>query len=123
MHRRTKIVATLGPATDHKKTLLNMIDAGLDVARINFSHGDAAEHRRRAEQLRAAAAECRRDVGLLGDLQGPKIRVQRFRERAVELAMRIDGRRLSVGGGHIIGTIFDRGNGRAVGGFACRKTA
>jgi pyruvate kinase len=85
MQRRTKIVATLGPATDHKKTLLKMIQAGLDVARINFSHGDAAEHRRRAEQLRAAAAECRRDVGLLGDLQGPKIRVQRFRERAVEL--------------------------------------
>jgi pyruvate kinase len=62
-----------------------MIEAGLDVARINFSHGEAAEHRRRAEQLRAVAEECHRDVGLLGDLQGPKIRVQRFRERAVEL--------------------------------------
>ena len=85
MHRRTKIVATLGPATDHKKTLLKMIDAGLDVARINFSHGEAAEHRRRASELREAAAECQRDVGLLGDLQGPKIRVQRFRDRAVEL--------------------------------------
>jgi pyruvate kinase len=85
MHRRTKIVATLGPATDRRKTLLKMIEAGLDVARINFSHGEAAEHRRRAEQLRAVAEECHRDVGLLGDLQGPKIRVQRFRERAVEL--------------------------------------
>ena len=85
MQRRTKIVATLGPATDHKKTLLKMIDAGLDVARINFSHGDAEEHRRRARELREAAEECRRDVGLLGDLQGPKIRVQRFRDRAVEL--------------------------------------
>jgi pyruvate kinase len=85
MHRRTKIVATLGPATDRKKTLLKRIEAGLDVARINFSHGDPAEHRRRAEQLRAVAEECHRDVGLLGDLQGPKIRVQRFRERAVEL--------------------------------------
>jgi pyruvate kinase len=85
MQRRTKIVATLGPATDHARTLVKMIDAGLDVARINFSHGEAAEHRRRAAQLREAAAECRRDVGLLGDLQGPKIRVQRFRDRAVEL--------------------------------------
>jgi pyruvate kinase len=85
MHRRTKIVATLGPATDRKKTLRKMIDAGLDIARLNFSHGDAAEHQRRAEELRAAADEGRRDVGLLGDLQGPKIRVQRFRDRAVEL--------------------------------------
>jgi pyruvate kinase len=78
-------VATLGPATDHKQTLLKMIDAGLDVARINFSHGESEEHRRRAGDLREAAAECQRDVGLLGDLQGPKIRVQRFRDRAVEL--------------------------------------
>ena len=85
MQRRTKIVATLGPATDHKKTLRKMIDSGLDVARINFSHGEAAEHRRRAKELRLAAGESQRDVGLLGDLQGPKIRVQRFRERAVEL--------------------------------------
>jgi pyruvate kinase len=85
MQRRTKIVATLGPATDHKKTLLKMIDAGLNVARINFSHGEAEEHRRRARELREAAAECQRDVGLLGDLQGPKIRVQRFKDRAVEL--------------------------------------
>jgi pyruvate kinase len=85
MQRRTKIVATLGPATDHKKTLLKIIDAGLDVARINFSHGDAAEHRRRAGEIREAAAEGKREVGLLGDLQGPKIRVQRFRDRAVEL--------------------------------------
>jgi pyruvate kinase len=85
MQRRTKIVATLGPATDHRKTLLKMIDAGLDVARINFSHGEPEEHRRRAGDLREAAAECQRDVGLLGDLQGPKIRVQRFRDRAVEL--------------------------------------
>jgi pyruvate kinase len=85
MHRRTKIVATLGPATDRKKTLRKMIDAGLDVARLNFSHGDAADHRRRAEELRAAAGKSHRAVGLLGDLQGPKIRVQRFRDRAVEL--------------------------------------
>ena len=85
MQRRTKIVATLGPATDRKNTLLKMIEAGLDVARINFSHGESEEHRRRAADLRKAAAEGQRDVGLLGDLQGPKIRVQRFRDRAVEL--------------------------------------
>ena len=50
MHRRTKIVATLGPASDRKKTLRKMIGAGMDVARLNFSHGDADEHRERAQQ-------------------------------------------------------------------------
>ncbi|MCK5325341.1 MAG: pyruvate kinase, partial [Woeseiaceae bacterium] len=85
MHRRTKIVATLGPASDRKETLRKMIDAGLDVARVNFSHGEAEDHRRRAADLRAAAKDCGRDVGLLGDLQGPKIRILRFHDNAVEL--------------------------------------
>ncbi|MCH7821323.1 MAG: pyruvate kinase [Proteobacteria bacterium] len=85
MLRRTKIVATLGPATDDTKVLHQMIEAGLDVARINFSHGDAAEVRRRAAELRAEAAKCGRDVGLMGDLQGPKIRIRRFKEHSVEL--------------------------------------
>ncbi|MDH3751765.1 MAG: pyruvate kinase, partial [Gammaproteobacteria bacterium] len=86
MQRRTKIVATLGPATDVEKVLRRMIRAGLDVARLNFSHGDAEEHRRRAEKLRSVAKECGRDVGLMGDLQGPKIRVRRFKEHSVELS-------------------------------------
>jgi pyruvate kinase len=88
MHRRTKIVATLGPATDRPETLLKMIDAGLDVARLNFSHGDADDHRGRAKALREAARKSGREVGLMGDLQGPKIRVKRFKDRSVEL---IDG--------------------------------
>ena len=85
MHRRTKIVATLGPASDRKKSLRKMIGAGMDVARLNFSHGDADDHRERARKLRKIAAESGRDIGLLGDLQGPKIRVQRFEELSVEL--------------------------------------
>ena len=85
MQRRTKIVATLGPATDDKKTLRDIIDAGLDVARINFSHGNADDHRRRAILLRETAAEAGRDVGVMGDLQGPKIRVRRFQEHSVKL--------------------------------------
>jgi pyruvate kinase len=85
MQRRTKIVATLGPASDDTNTLCKMIDAGLDVARINFSHGDEADHRRRAEALRAAAEKCQRDVGLMGDLQGPKIRIKRFEHGSVNL--------------------------------------
>ncbi len=86
MRRRTKIVATLGPASDDADTLCKMIYAGLDVARLNFSHGDADDHRERAAVLREAAKTCGRDVGLLGDLQGPKIRVQRFENHSVVLA-------------------------------------
>ncbi len=63
-----------------------MITAGLDVARLNFSHGTAAEHRARAEALRNAAEKCGREVGLMGDLQGPKIRIKRFKHHSVELA-------------------------------------
>jgi len=85
MQKRTKIVATLGPASERPKTLRKMIRAGLDVARINFSHGSADEHRGRAAALKKAALDEGRDIGLLGDLQGPKIRVKRFRERSVRL--------------------------------------
>ncbi len=85
MQRRTKIVATLGPASEQPKTLRKMIDAGMDVARLNFSHGDAAEHRERARRLREAAEDCGREIGLLGDLQGPKIRIRRFEHGSVEL--------------------------------------
>jgi pyruvate kinase len=63
-----------------------MIKAGLDVARLNFSHGDPSEHRRRAQLLREAAAAGERDVGLMGDLQGPKIRIRRFRHGSVVLS-------------------------------------
>ncbi|MGI9232896.1 MAG: pyruvate kinase [Woeseiaceae bacterium] len=86
MRRRTKIVATLGPASDDSGILSEMIDAGMTVARLNFSHGDADEHRRRAAALSEAARATGRDVGLLGDLQGPKIRVRRFRDHSVVLA-------------------------------------
>ncbi len=85
MLRRTKIVATLGPASDDLQTLRKMIDAGLDVARLNFSHGDPDDHRRRAELLRSAAAACGREVGIMGDLQGPKIRIRRFQDHSVAL--------------------------------------
>lgn len=85
MLRRTKIVATLGPASERPQTLEKMINAGLDVARLNFSHGSADEHRARAAAVRAAADNCGKVVGVMGDLQGPKIRVKRFREGSVEL--------------------------------------
>lgn len=78
MLRRTKIVATLGPASDTQKALEALISAGVDVVRMNFSHGKAQDHVDRANRVRAAAAACGRTVGILADLQGPKIRVSKF---------------------------------------------
>src|SRR5690606_8047972 len=86
--RRTKILATLGPATDDETVLDGLITAGIDVARMNFSHGVAGDHRRRAGHVRARAAALGRDVGVLADLQGPKIRVEKFKDGSVEL---VDG--------------------------------
>ena len=86
MPRRTKIVATLGPASSDPKTLARMIDAGLDVVRVNFSHGTAAEHTRRVELVRSLARKAGRAVGVLVDLQGPKIRIGRFRDGKISLA-------------------------------------
>ena len=83
--RRTKIVATLGPATDSVESLRPLIAAGVDVVRINFSHGAADDHRQRVNMVRTVAQEEGRVVGILGDLQGPKIRVSNFANGPVEL--------------------------------------
>jgi len=85
MPRRTKIVATLGPASSDAKTLARMIAAGLDVVRMNFSHGTADEHRKRVELVRALALKAGRAVGVLVDLQGPKIRIGRFKDGKIML--------------------------------------
>lgn len=84
--RRTKIVATMGPATDAPGMIAAIIRAGVDVVRLNFSHGSPESHRERAENIRAEAARQGRYVGILGDLQGPKIRIDRFVEGKVILA-------------------------------------
>lgn len=75
MLRRTRIVATLGPATDRPEVLEKMLQAGLDVARINFSHGTAEDHHKRITQLRELAKRAGRTVAVLADLPGPKLRV------------------------------------------------
>jgi pyruvate kinase len=85
MIRRTKVVATLGPASSDAKTLARMIDAGLDVVRINFSHGTPDEHRARVNLVRQLARKAGRSVGVLVDLQGPKIRVGKFRDGKIQL--------------------------------------
>jgi pyruvate kinase len=83
--RRTKIIATLGPATDRDGVLESMIREGLNVVRINFSHGESADHVRRAERVREISAASQCHIGILGDLQGPKIRIDRFVENQVTL--------------------------------------
>ncbi|WP_415259468.1 pyruvate kinase, partial [Thauera phenylacetica] len=80
MSRHTKIVATLGPASSDLLTLERMVHAGLDVVRMNFSHGKPEDHVARAETIRDASARAGRPVGILADLQGPKIRVGKFEE-------------------------------------------
>jgi pyruvate kinase len=83
--RRTKIVVTLGPATSSIEALQEIIRAGADIVRLNFSHGSPEDHRRRAENVLTAARFEQRHVGLLADLQGPKIRVARFANNKVHL--------------------------------------
>ena len=83
--RRTKIVATLGPATDSPEILSALVRAGVDVVRLNFSHGAVADHQRRVDWVREAARQAGRHVGVLGDLQGPKIRIDRFMTGKVQL--------------------------------------
>ena len=85
MLRRTKIVATLGPASDDPKVLDRMIEAGVDVVRLNFSHGTAEQHIQRAEEVRSLARARGKTVGVLVDLQGPKIRIGKFADGKINL--------------------------------------
>ncbi|MES9957317.1 MAG: pyruvate kinase [Sedimenticola sp.] len=85
MLRRTKILATLGPATDDPKVLDELISAGIDVVRLNLSHGSHEEHRVRADTIRDRARASGRQVGVLVDLQGPKIRIGRFKNDSIRL--------------------------------------
>ncbi|MFV0130408.1 pyruvate kinase [Streptomyces sp. HMX112] len=83
--RRAKIVCTLGPATDTYDQIKALVTAGMDIARLNLSHGTYAEHEERYHRVRKASDETGRSVGVLADLQGPKIRLGRFREGPVLL--------------------------------------
>jgi pyruvate kinase len=83
--RRTKIVATVGPACDDDETLVRMVEAGMDVARLNFSHGTPEEKAQTAQRVRAAADRAGRQVALLQDLPGPKLRIGPLRDGVAEL--------------------------------------
>jgi pyruvate kinase len=85
MERRTKIVATIGPASRDREVLLAMVDAGMDVARLNFSHGTADEHAETAERVREASVRAGRPVAILQDLPGPKLRIGALAEDTAEL--------------------------------------
>ncbi len=85
MIRSTKIVATLGPASSDALTLQRLIAAGVDVVRFNFSHGTPQDHLARAKLVREAASACGREVAIMADLQGPKIRVGKFEDGKVDL--------------------------------------
>jgi pyruvate kinase len=84
-HRRTRIVATLGPATDPPEVLEALLRAGVDVVRLNFSHGDPSSQVARGEAVRAMALKIGREIGILADLPGPKIRVETFANGKVAL--------------------------------------
>ncbi len=83
MSRRGKIVCTLGPATSSEESIADLVDAGMDVARMNFSHGDQDDHRVVYQRVRNAAESAGRPIGILADLQGPKIRLGRFADGPV----------------------------------------
>jgi len=85
MLRRTKIVTTLGPATDRDNNLEKIILAGANMVRMNFSHGNAEDHIKRAEDVRVIAKKHNKHVAILGDLQGPKIRVSKFTDGKIQL--------------------------------------
>ncbi|MFC9469682.1 pyruvate kinase [Streptomyces coelicoflavus] len=108
--RRAKIVCTLGPATDSYDQIKDLVDAGMDIARFNFSHGTHAEHEERYRRVRKASDETGRSVGALADLQGPKIRLGHFGEGPV-LLERGDSFTITVeegveGDRHLCGTTY-----------------
>src|SRR5882724_10314420 len=91
--RRAKIVCTLGPASYSQEMLEKLLAAGMDVARLNFSHGTHEQHREVIERIRAASLKVRKGVGILQDLQGPKIRTGKVENNGIEL---IEGHELEI---------------------------
>lgn len=85
--KRTKIIATLGPSTDKPGQLAAMIAAGIDLVRLNFSHGNTDEHTRRIDAVRQCSAAAGREIGVIADLQGPKIRIARFKHGSIHLSI------------------------------------
>jgi pyruvate kinase len=100
VHKRTKIVATLGPASAPKETLLSMIKAGVDVCRLNFSHGSKEDHQKVIDTIREINRQYKTNVGILADLQGPKIRIGKVKEGGIQL---VNGSRIEITTKEMIG--------------------
>ena len=109
---KTKIVCTIGPASDSTESLERLMRAGMNVARLNFSHGDFAGHETLIRRIRAVSRSANRRVAIMADLPGPKMRIGQFAEEPVYLraggtftltTADIDGNRRT-GGGHLRGT-------------------
>ncbi|PID03966.1 MULTISPECIES: pyruvate kinase [unclassified Sporosarcina] len=99
--RKTKIVCTIGPASESYEGLLKLIDAGMNVARLNFSHGTQEEHRVRIERIRKAAAEKEKMVGILLDTKGPEIRTHKMKDGQIEL---VRGQAVDISMQEVLGT-------------------
>ena len=82
--RRTKIIATLGPATDNPGVLEKLLTAGVDVFRLNYSHQTHAHHKNRMKEIRRLSLEHKHAVAVIADLQGPKIRIENFKNGKIE---------------------------------------
>ena len=100
VHNRTKIVATLGPASSKKEVLLNMIKAGVDVCRLNFSHGKTEDHQEVIDIIRDINKKYKTNVGILADLQGPKIRIGLVKDGGINL---ISGHKIEITTRELIG--------------------
>ena len=119
--RSTKIVATIGPSSRDPDVLEQMIRAGMDMARLNFAHGDPAEHAETAQLIRDAAERVGREVAILGDIPGPKLRIgpvggdgvaELGRGTSVVLTVRRRGRELGAPPGGLARLLRARGRGR-----------
>src|SRR5687768_8857996 len=99
--RRAKIVCTLGPASESAEQIEALITAGMDVARLNFSHGDHDFHRAMVNRIRAASAKVGKPIAILQDLQGPKIRCLKMDNGAIELK---EGARCVITTDDVLGT-------------------
>ena len=103
--RRAKIVCTLGPVSTTQEMVENLLESGMDVARLNFSHGTHEAHRQVIDHLRAASLKVRKAVGILGDLQGPKIRTGRLEKGEIQL---VEGREFSITTDESVVSVADR---------------
>ena len=108
IYRQTKIIATLGPSTSSEKAIEGLIDAGVDVVRLNFSHGNKNDHVERAKLVRKVAEKKHYHVGIIADLQGPKIRITKFVNSKIELK---SGSKFTIDDKHP----FDKGTEEIVG--------